>query len=61
MAQIWGPKLLHGLLAAATDIWLIRLTRRVIGERYVDAAVGRVSHGSDVSPADWLVVSSTCR
>ncbi|EIW60158.1 glycosyltransferase family 22 protein [Trametes versicolor FP-101664 SS1] len=38
-ALIWGPKLLHGALAACTDIWLARLTRRTIGERYVDAAV----------------------
>ncbi|KAI0780644.1 glycosyltransferase family 22 protein [Trametes elegans] len=36
---IWGPKLLHGALAACTDIWLARLTRRVLGERYVGAAL----------------------
>ncbi|OSD08566.1 glycosyltransferase family 22 protein [Trametes coccinea BRFM310] len=39
VALIWGPKLLHGALAACTDIWLARLTRRVIGERYVNAAL----------------------
>ncbi|KAI0672934.1 glycosyltransferase family 22 protein [Trametes maxima] len=38
-ALIWGPKLLHGTLAACTDIWLARLTRRVTGERYVNAAL----------------------
>ncbi|KAI0723981.1 Alg9-like mannosyltransferase family-domain-containing protein [Cerioporus squamosus] len=38
VALIWGPKILHGLIAAATDIWLVRLTRRVAGERYVTAA-----------------------
>ncbi|KAI0707643.1 Alg9-like mannosyltransferase family-domain-containing protein [Earliella scabrosa] len=37
-ALIWGPKLLHGIIAAATDIWLVRLTRRVVGERYTTAA-----------------------
>ncbi|TFK92281.1 glycosyltransferase family 22 protein [Polyporus arcularius HHB13444] len=37
-ALIWGPKILHGLIAAGTDIWLMRLTRRVAGERYVTAA-----------------------
>ncbi|EJF66110.1 hypothetical protein DICSQDRAFT_97929 [Dichomitus squalens LYAD-421 SS1] len=37
-ALVWGPKLLHGLVAAGTDIWLIRLTRKVVGERYTDAA-----------------------
>ncbi|KAH9901522.1 glycosyltransferase family 22 protein [Cubamyces lactineus] len=38
-ALIWGPKVLHGALAACTDIWLARLTRNVAGERYVDAAM----------------------
>ncbi|CDO73566.1 Glycosyltransferase Family 22 protein [Trametes cinnabarina] len=38
-ALIWGPKLLHGVLAACTDVWLMRLTRRLIGERYVNAAL----------------------
>ncbi|GJE90740.1 glycosyltransferase family 22 protein [Phanerochaete sordida] len=32
---IWGPKILHGAIAALTDIWLCRLTKQVIGERYV--------------------------
>ncbi|KAI0372949.1 glycosyltransferase family 22 protein [Pilatotrama ljubarskyi] len=38
-ALIWGPKVLHGAIAACTDISVARLTRRIIGERYVDAAV----------------------
>ncbi|KAI0822851.1 glycosyltransferase family 22 protein [Trametes gibbosa] len=38
-ALIWGPKLLHGALAACTDIWVARLARLVVGERYVDATV----------------------
>ncbi|KAI0929185.1 hypothetical protein AcW1_006200 [Taiwanofungus camphoratus] len=36
---IWGPKLLHGLFAAGTDIWLCELTANVIGERYVSSAL----------------------
>ncbi|KAI8989716.1 glycosyltransferase family 22 protein [Trametes punicea] len=38
-ALVWGPKLLHGVIAACTDIWLARFTRRVAGERYVGAAL----------------------
>ncbi|KIK59538.1 glycosyltransferase family 22 protein [Collybiopsis luxurians FD-317 M1] len=34
-----GPRVLHGLLAALTDIGLCVLTRRTIGERYVTAAL----------------------
>ncbi|KAI1794633.1 Alg9-like mannosyltransferase family-domain-containing protein [Ganoderma leucocontextum] len=37
-ALVWGPKLLHGVIAAGTDIWLLRLTRKVAGERYVNVA-----------------------
>ncbi|KAF5389872.1 hypothetical protein D9757_003579 [Collybiopsis confluens] len=33
------PRVLHGSLAALTDIWLCELTRRVIGERYVETAL----------------------
>ncbi|KIL69962.1 glycosyltransferase family 22 protein [Amanita muscaria Koide BX008] len=33
------PKLLHGSLAALTDIWLCHLTQRVLGERYVSTAL----------------------
>ena len=40
MGQIWLPKVLHGALAALTDIWLCELTRKVIGERYVLTSVG---------------------
>ncbi|PCH37875.1 glycosyltransferase family 22 protein [Wolfiporia cocos MD-104 SS10] len=36
---IWGPKILHGAFAAGTDIWLCELTRKVLGERYVSAAL----------------------
>ncbi|KAI0086193.1 glycosyltransferase family 22 protein [Irpex rosettiformis] len=32
---IWGPKVLHGVLASLTDIYICKLTRRVAGERYV--------------------------
>ncbi|KAA1469323.1 glycosyltransferase family 22 protein [Dentipellis sp. KUC8613] len=32
---VLAPKVLHGVLAAGTDIWLSELTRKVLGERYV--------------------------
>ena len=41
--QIVAPKVLHGCLAAGTDIYVRRLARNVLGERYVSAAV-RVPH-----------------
>ncbi|KAI0691035.1 glycosyltransferase family 22 protein [Cytidiella melzeri] len=31
---IWGPKVLHGVLACLTDVYICKLTRRVAGERY---------------------------
>jgi len=37
--QILGPKILHGLLAAGTDIWLCKLTRTVLGVDAVPLAV----------------------
>ncbi|KAH9945859.1 Alg9-like mannosyltransferase family-domain-containing protein [Epithele typhae] len=37
-ALVWAPKVLHGLLAAATDISLLSLARRLAGERYVETA-----------------------
>ncbi|KAK2466735.1 hypothetical protein APHAL10511_000993 [Amanita phalloides] len=33
------PRVLHGCLASLTDIWLARLTRRVLGERCVPIAL----------------------
>ncbi|CCM00013.1 uncharacterized protein FIBRA_02039 [Fibroporia radiculosa] len=36
---IWGPKIIHGVFAAGTDIWLCDLTRKVLGERYVLTAL----------------------
>ena len=38
--QITGPRLLHGSLAAITDIWVGELALRVIGKRYAPVAVG---------------------
>lgn len=38
-AQILCPKVIHGLLAACTDIYLVELTRRTIGPRYISSAV----------------------
>ncbi|KZT09622.1 glycosyltransferase family 22 protein [Laetiporus sulphureus 93-53] len=36
---IWAPKILHGALAACTDIWLCELTRKALGERYVSTTL----------------------
>ena len=44
-AQVWAPKVLHGCVAALTDISLIRLARRLAGERYVDVAVRKRRRG----------------
>ncbi|KAF8226733.1 glycosyltransferase family 22 protein [Tricholoma matsutake] len=33
------PKVLHGTLAAATDVWVCELTRRVIGPQYVSTVL----------------------
>ncbi|KAF9469288.1 glycosyltransferase family 22 protein [Collybia nuda] len=33
------PKIMHGVFAAATDIWLCRLTRQVLGRQYVSTAL----------------------
>jgi hypothetical protein len=37
--QIAGPKLLHGVFAAATDVWVCELARNILGERYVETTV----------------------
>ncbi|KAJ7063457.1 glycosyltransferase family 22 protein [Mycena amicta] len=34
-----GPRILHGGLAAVTDIFLCSLTRKIVGQRYVSAAL----------------------
>jgi len=39
--KIAAPKFLHGLIAAGTDIWVIELSRRTLGERYVPATVSK--------------------
>ncbi|EPQ57997.1 glycosyltransferase family 22 protein [Gloeophyllum trabeum ATCC 11539] len=36
---IAGPKVLHGVLGACTDIWVAELAQKVLGERYVTTAV----------------------
>ncbi len=38
-AKVAAPKVLHGLIAAGTDIWVLELSRRTLGERYVPATV----------------------
>jgi len=37
--KIMAPKLLHGLLAAGTDIWVLELSRKALGKRYLPATV----------------------
>ena len=44
--KIWAPKVLHGALAAATDIWLYRLTTRLVGQRYATVAVSAYSESA---------------
>jgi hypothetical protein len=38
-----APKLLHGLLAAGTDIWVLELSRKTLGERYLPTTVSAPS------------------
>ena len=38
-----APKCLHGLIAAGTDIWVLELSRRALGERYLPATVSKLS------------------
>jgi hypothetical protein len=37
--KIAAPKVLHGLMAAGTDIWVRELSRRTLGQSYVPATV----------------------
>ena len=41
--KIAAPKVLHGLMAAGTDIWVWELSRRTLGQSHVPATV-RVDH-----------------
>jgi hypothetical protein len=38
-AKIAAPKVLHGLMAAGTDIWVQELSRKALGQSYVPATV----------------------
>ncbi|EMD38465.1 glycosyltransferase family 22 protein [Gelatoporia subvermispora B] len=38
-ALIWGPKILHGILASGTDIWVCEIAQRVFGDRYVSTTM----------------------
>ena len=51
--QISCPKILHGLLAAGTDIWLAELSRIVLGRDYVSTVVRafQVNDHSRLTPA----------
>jgi hypothetical protein len=37
--KIAAPKVLHGLMAAGTDIWIRELSRKTLGQSYVPATV----------------------
>jgi len=37
--KIAAPKILHGLMAAGTDIWVWELSRKTLGQSYVPATV----------------------
>jgi hypothetical protein len=37
--QVYAPKILNGVIAALTDVWVCELARHVLGERYVTATV----------------------
>lgn len=37
--QICSPKILHGVFASATDIWICKLTHRILGRDYVATVV----------------------
>lgn len=39
--KILAPKFLHGLIAAGTDIWVLELSRKTLGERYPPATVSK--------------------
>jgi phosphatidylinositol glycan class B len=37
--QIAGPRVMHGAFAALTDIWVGKLARQILGDRYASTAV----------------------
>ena len=39
LAKVAAPKVLHGLLSAGTDIWVLELSRKTLGQSYVSATV----------------------
>ena len=42
--KIAAPKVLHGLMAAGTDIWVLELCRKTLGQNYVPATVSVFYH-----------------
>ena len=40
--KVIAPKFLHGLIAAGTDIWVLELSRKALGERYLPATVSKL-------------------
>src|SRR5216684_1635357 len=43
VAKISAPKVLHGLIAAGTDIWVRKLSGKMLGQGYVPATIS-VAH-----------------
>ena len=57
--QINIPKIVHGSFAAATDVWLCEVARRVLGIQYVSTAVSLLTQYIDGSYTQ--ILSSFCR
>jgi hypothetical protein len=56
--KIAAPKILHGLLAAGTDIWARELSEKTLGQRYVHATVSMIYPRFVVSDIECLQVLS---
>ena len=40
--KVIAPKILHGVIAAGTDLWVLELSRKALGERYLPATVSKL-------------------
>jgi GPI mannosyltransferase 3 len=56
--KIAAPKMLHGLLAAGTDIWVRELSEKTLGQRYVHATVSMTYPRFVISDIECLQVLS---
>ena len=52
--KIAAPKLLHGVLAAGTDIWIRELSQKTLGQRHVPATVSMAHLRFAVSDTEFL-------